>query len=219
MTLPVIFPTVMVAGGTPSISFEDSAFDDVTGSTSSPATFTGVSFGSASGSRRVLVGAAISTNGTPSVTIGGVSATQVALATNGAVKAGLYLVDLPTGTSGTVVVSSTAVRGDAFIAVWAVYNIRSSTPTATATDTGATPWDVSLNVEHRGVAASFLFGNGTGVASASWTGMTEDVDTLGDGTSVYTGASYTAVAAQSPLSVTASVTSATAGAICSASFR
>lgn len=137
--------------------------------------FSGVNFGTADGSRYLVVASnALSSIGNPPTgcTIGGVSATLVvqASATNvSQITSQIWIALVPTGTSGTVAFSGGSISAMSI----QVYNlIGLSSATADATTTGTT--SASLGMQSNGVvfaAAADLF---TGSGSASWTGLTGD---------------------------------------------
>jgi len=163
-------------------------------------TFSSVSFSTAAADRRVVMalweqGGAV---GISSVTIGGVSASQLVGSggtTNPLVS--LWIAAVPTGTSGNVVVQFGGGTANCAIAVWAVYGIGSNTAFATATTSAAeNPASESLSVPSNGVAiaASRLVTNTT---AFTWSGLTEDFDALLE-VGRYSGASDAFASAATP---------------------
>ncbi|CAA2139597.1 hypothetical protein [Hyphomicrobium sp. ghe19] len=208
--------SIVYSGAIPSIVYTDNGQDAGAVTTH---TFTGKSIGAASPTRTVLVLARYSSTSTTfSCTIGGNAATLVASFSLGtATHLRLFALNVPTGTTATIVTTSNA-SGDVFIAVAAAYDLLSTTPTATnGVYSGASSptADLSLNVAANGVAFGYATFNTSG--TFVWTGMTEQLDTTISSIS-HTVATYTATGAQSPLSVT--VTRSANGCFgLSASFR
>lgn len=159
----MIFPNVVVAGGRPEVEFQESR-TDATDATSY--TFSGMSFGAEKARRNLLVFAAF-TGGSSvfnptTVTVGGASATYIGLY--------FWIVSLPTGTSGSVVLDGPAAL-NATVAVWSLYKFRSATPVAAETNPPAPP--VSIDAQSQG----FVFGVGRGISGTTdvvWSGLTED---------------------------------------------
>jgi hypothetical protein len=154
-------------------------------------TFSSVSFSTARADRRLVAavfeqGGAV---GISSVTIGGVSASQLVGSggtTNPLVS--LWIAAVPTGTSGNVVVQFGAGTANCAIAVWAVYGASSSTAFATATTSAAeNPASESLSVPANGVAiaASRQVDN---TNAFTWSGLAENFDATLE-TGRYSGAS------------------------------
>lgn len=115
-----------------------------------------------------------------SITVGGDAASEVIAQTPAGVVCvgqGLYIVEKPTGTSGTIAfgVPSGDIDGGQIV-VWAAYNISSATARDTAADatTGAGTTVIDLDVVQGG--AIFAVGSISNVTpmSADWTGVTED---------------------------------------------
>ena len=193
-------------------------------------TFTDHATGTA-GARKTIVG--VSSNdgatnfSTSTMTVGGVSATEIidSANTGSLVQSSIYIIDNPSGTTATIVVTmSEAVEGAA-ICVWAAYNISSETATATASEfqTSSAAITLSLNINSGGVGVGMSAVQENGAATVTWTGMTESseaiikdaVGTASDGS--YSSAQTTT--AGTPLSVTADWVSTTDSIGVSASFR
>lgn len=154
------------------------------GSLKNPYTFSGMSFGTTNGGRKILVtitGEDASVGGTQSissVTIGGVTATRlVAIAdtgfSNGA-NAAVYMANVPSGTSGTVVVTFTGNMWTCAISVYRVLNA-SFTPKDTDTDTGSTQMSDSINHAEGGATVSCCMFTGSNLSGSniSWGNITE----------------------------------------------
>lgn len=150
----------------PSIFWTDSA---ATNSTSSPHSFTGVGIGTAEATREVFVATYF---GAPTaLTVGGVSATLVV--NNSVLK--LWRATVPTGTTATVTATISAGTR-LIISVWSVFNLRSTTPFATASynaGANATTHTTTINTEEHGIlvaAGSMTVAGGSVVTS--WSGAT-----------------------------------------------
>ena len=146
----------------------------------------------------------IGSGGVPSsVTVGGDAAILLVGGAGGGRTYSLWIVEKPTGTSGAVVVASSDI--DAILAaVWAGYNLQSTTPTDTAVDDDATAGasDLSLNVLDGG-AVFFMGTRSGGVADPVFVGVAEDAEAI-IGTAFRSwAASAFDVAAASPRTVTA----------------
>lgn len=183
--------------------------------------FTSVSFGSASGTRRIVVGV---TGGTDtdallsSATIGGVAATivQNVAAGSGSTRANaaLLIADVPTGTSGTIAITWNAEMRRCGLGVWAVYNLQSSVPVASGNSTGD-PGSTSINTSSGGVAIACAYSRVTN--SVTWTNLTEDYDEVYAGSRTQSGAS--AVTGGGSLSITATYANSTVAAMVAGSWR
>ena len=98
------------------------------------ADFTGVAIGTASATRRVVVGVMLSASGGASVTaltVGGVGATQLTSGSELNNHMSLWIASVPTGTTATISLSTTSSVIRRAIVVWATDNVGSPTPTAT----------------------------------------------------------------------------------------
>jgi hypothetical protein len=196
----------------PSYAFCDARHDLPTNQ--NPMTVAGLSFGTESPTRRIVVGIAC-VNGTAagepsSCTIGGVAATLHASrpAPNGTTNAVVQIWSalVPTGTTGTVEwsVPSGDIDGGS-IYVWAAYDLASGTSTDTASGTqgGATTTiDLSLDVEAGGGVFAIAGTSGALAETWTWVGATKDGT---DDTTVNfqaSGAHESDVAAAAPRTVT-----------------
>lgn len=145
--------------------------------------FASQSIGTASSDRYVLV-AVRTTTAISTVTVAGQTATQIASLTgaSGNTRNYFYIVALTTGTTATIAVTTSSSSSSCAIIVWAVTNLSSTTPTSTVTDaSGALSQSVTIPAE--GAAVAF-FGC-TDNANTAWTltGVAEDADLGGRGTS------------------------------------
>jgi hypothetical protein len=203
-----LFPggsTVSVAPAT--ITFTDSSID---ATARTVYTFTSQAFGTASTDRKILVAVAAhrAPTSVTSVTIGGVSATNII--TQGRGSAGvvaLYLAAVPTGTTGSVVITfpSTATGGGS-VGVW---GLTGTSATATDTDSedygegDATNFTLDVNVLAGGVAiATAASGNSGGTHTTVWSGgVTENYDTQVGTNEWHSGASNLQETASTPLNI------------------
>lgn len=162
-----------VAGRSTTVTATDSAFS-VTNLTTY--TFTAMSLGTASENRYILVGIS-ARSGTAetisTVTVGGISATQVIDFQDSTSNAGLFIAAVPTGATGNVVVTFTGAMVRAAVGLWAVTGLRSTTPFDTATD-GVSAYSAAIDIPARGFAVGIAFSHETG--SLTWTNLTEDFD-------------------------------------------
>jgi hypothetical protein len=149
------------------------------GSGNDPKTFSGMAIGTAA-SNRVVV-AALSYSGVASdfadtVTIGGVSATKVIAANNGAFVAELWAAAVPTGTTGDVVLTGFGEGGASAtacgVSTYAIYDTLSATPTSSGSDTTST-FDVALGVG----AAIACYVSLDDASTVTFTNITENADT------------------------------------------
>lgn len=177
-------------------------------------TYAGLNFGTAAVDRYLVacvtyrVGSAI---GISSVTIGGVAATLVIGASSGTAptvtRAAIYIALVPTGTSGNVVVTHSGTVSRAGCSLYSLTGIGSATASATSTMTnlaGGTFGSFTLpNASH--VIACGYNGDGSsristasanlsagsptltatsGASDTTWSGLTEDYDTMMEATAV-----------------------------------
>jgi len=174
-------------------------------------TFSSSSIGAAAANRLVVVGVASgdasgSASSHMTVTVGGNAATLIAQA-GGTVFASLWYINVPSGTTATVVVSCTS--GGYFecgIGIWSLYNLSSFTPVSHAEGSSATS-NLNMNVNKNDIIVMMTH-NYPG--STSLTGVTSDFSGVTiDGTALMTGGSYQAAAAETPRTLTATFSSAT----------
>lgn len=182
--------------------------EDATDQAGGSYTFSAVSLGTASAGRYIVVGVsgyAAASQTITSSTINGVSATQVATVVNTTnTRTSFLIANVPTGTSGDIVINFNGSMAACAIGVWALTSLVSSTPTATASHIDVDPLTNNLDISASGVAIGYA--NGGAVASWAWTNLTEEVgfDLLFEGsTRSHTGASAAFASAQSALAITA----------------
>lgn len=177
-------------------------------------TFSTQALGSASATRRVIVGIgliATAARTISSVTIGGVSATEVDTAAdsnNFAYRTSMYIADVPTGATGDVVVTASGACLGCSLSVWAAYDLTSGTKVdSDKAQSFTSPINVpSVSTSADGIAvgmATYL--RETGTAAFGWTNLTERSDTQ----ATVSGSSYGASAADAGTSgsgIAASIT-------------
>lgn len=142
-------------------------------------TFASQNFGTATATRHIVCTVTgRSTDGTSrsivGVSIGGVSATENAMSENGTTGnvAGIYCAEVPTGTSGTVLVVFSDTMTCADIALYSANNLVSTTETDAGTSSTGT-YDIDV------VAGGFVVAvckSNNPPATATWAGVTEDFD-------------------------------------------
>jgi hypothetical protein len=140
------------------------------------------------------------------LTVNGVAATSVvtnAIETGSTLQTGIFIIDNPIGETMDIVVTFSETVTQSAIAVWAAYDLVSSTPTATAQQfqTASANINLSLNVDAGGFAVG-ISGNGSTVGACTWAGFAArfDADSPSEALS-YSGADYTATTAQTPLTI------------------
>tara|TARA_R110002020_G_scaffold315243_1_gene530398 strand:+ start:325 stop:975 length:651 start_codon:yes stop_codon:yes gene_type:complete len=156
-------------------------------------TFTGKSFGDTATDRRIFVGVygldnSGSTITTSTVTVGGVSATKVVEVTNDTSINGvsaIWQADVPSGTSGTVVIAFSTTIIKMGYALWRVTGGVDEKDTASSTSSNFT---LSLDVNDNGGAIGYAGNRDT--PTWTWTGLTEDFEGTA-GSAKHSGASDT----------------------------
>ena len=142
-------------------------------------TFTGVNFGAEAADRSIIaivIGRASGTRDVVSATIGGVSATidfNAPLSTGFSSWAcnGVARADVPSGTTGDVVVAFSGAQVHCLVAV---YRVTGGTPAKVATGTAAIGTNVtSLSVSATSAAGGFGLASSYTRSGVTWTGATE----------------------------------------------
>jgi hypothetical protein len=170
----------------------------------SPMTASGLTFGTAAADRMVV--ACIKLDGASgpatAVTIGGVSATEIVACNQSDQYLSIWAAMVPTGTSGDVVVTFSGSAGRSVVSTYAVYGRSNVTAHATVTDV-ASPFSQNLAVPAGGVAIGAL--ENSAMASATWTGLTEDYDnTVSTGRGMSTASAASAAASTITVAATPS---------------
>lgn len=208
--IPGIFQPAMVGAVGVVLTFDAETNIQAGGS---PNTFTSVALGTPSPDRLILLGIGVSSGSgmsITSVTIGGVTATQLTEAHGAGGISALYAALVPTGTTGNIVVTTPYTPGTIGFKVWDIKNYNSATPTNTytaGTTGGVNPASVSANISAGGIAVGFI-GNLNVSASVTftWAGITKNGTDQDAGSGVnrtISGASASFPAAQTGLTVSA----------------
>lgn len=173
-------------------------------------TFAAQNLSTAAADRYIIVGVSARGVGAPtldSVTIGGVSATLVAMARNTVSNLSvttLAVANVPTGTTGDVVVTFSAGMVRCGIGVFRTTGIN-PTPTGTATSVADAPTQSTLDVVAGGFAVAVAHTAGDN-ATTTWTGLTERYDQIDAELTPHTGASDDFASTQTDLTITATFT-------------
>lgn len=151
---------------------------DADGTDASSYTFTDKSIGTAAADRVVVVGVAGFGNAPSGVTIGGVAATQLVLATLGTTGgfAGLWALAIPSGTTATIAVTIGGSADRCGVAVWRLTGTRGSiTPLDTDVDEdGNNSGSLTLNTVVDGGVIGYAYSASD--PNFSWTGVTKEFE-------------------------------------------
>jgi len=212
-----IFVPVAATGAAVSISYLTSATDTTDLTTYNGAVFQGLSFGAAAAGRYIVVAIGSRANAArsiSSVTIGGVSAavvsdgvtTCVANDTSGGADlTALWIANVPTGTTGDVVVTFSGAMLRCAISLFRMTGNASATASQVKVDTTLTGQVYSVAIDspaNGGIIGGYWCSLSAGTGSVTWAGITEAVDgTVETTSSNYSAASGTFFAAQSALTV------------------
>lgn len=208
------FASVTEAAGAPASLAFQSQYND-SGDLSSY-TFSGAALGTAAATRRIVVAVGVANSTPPTVTaltVAGVSAAspvaQLGAAGAFRVSSSIWIADVPTGTTGDIVITLSGASFRCGIGVWAVYDLASSTATATGSSTSSTASE-NVNVSAGGVLIGYSCSFTSGSArSYTWVGPTEDFDVAFDSNNhSNSGASAAYASAQSPLAISSTPSSA-----------
>lgn len=179
-------------------------------------TYTAVALGTESADRRIVVAGHTDVAGpTPiSATVNGINATLVVNASG----VGLFIANVPTGTSVTVTVTYSTTAARAALGVWALTNVSRDAAMSTnvATGTGTVATSTISVAGGSAVVAAVSHANSTGF---TWTGGTERYDTANGNPNRMSGADTTVTSDNSALQFTATATASASWAIVSASFK
>lgn len=166
-----------------SIALTDSS---VSYTSTSTYTFTNQSLGTASSDRYIIVtiGAANGQRDITSVTVAGITATQVGqIQSDGGGTAsstsGIYIAAVPTGTTGNIVVTFTGSHTGCAIGVYAVRNLKSATPLSVVTvgpDNTVTSASATLTTKVSGFVIATAATKENGITGWTWTNATENYD-------------------------------------------
>jgi hypothetical protein len=202
----------------PTCSYRSSVADTTDSSTH---TFLAVDIGTAAAGRFVVIGTS-SGRGVPhtvtGVTIGGNAASVIVQRANSESTVSLWGLVVPTGTTATVVVTTSASVGRVIIGSWANYDLISTT--AQATNNAITdPATLNLNTTTGGIIIAFA-ATFVNAATISWTGITSRFTLSAESVVTAFGASNDSLTAtETPRSISGDVSSAVEFAAISASWR
>ena len=145
-------------------------------------TFSACDIGVASADRRVIVGAHMyggTSRQLSSATIAGISATEVTADLNSSAETVLIIANVPTGTTGDIVLTWSGSCAGSAVSVWYATGLTSDTPVAAVRNSSLTaPTSGSLTTVDGGfivAAATCQYGSGT-TRTHSWTNATEQFD-------------------------------------------
>lgn len=181
-------------------------------------TFSTQNLGTAAADRYIAVVASgavtTGTGSVASVTVQGISATQAVSkvqAVNVANVISIWLVAVPTGTTGDVVITMGSGSQRCAIALYSCVGLGSATAYDTATDdtaTGTNPVASStIDCEANGfIIAASMINNAATTSSNAWTGVTEDYEQVLESNSWISGGSDEFATLQTGLTVTSSWT-------------
>lgn len=190
-------------------------------------TFTAVNTGTADATRKTIVAISGGDSATDfsiaSVTVGGAAATEVidSANTGSTVQTAIYIIDNPSGTTANIVVTLSEAGNGCGIAVWAAYDLSSSTATDTATQFQSTAANIvlSLDISAGGVAVG-IASTMDNASTGTWTGLTERAEEIvGADDHMFSPADTTSAGGAAPLTVGADWSLAADSIGVSASFR
>lgn len=182
-------------------------------------TFSSQSLGDAASDRVIVVQAAGSSTGTggvASLTIGGVSATLIdeQATSNPADTTSMWYAEVPTGTTGDVVVTFNALNARCGIGLWRLTGV-TVTPYDTGKDTdpatsGANPVaSTTIDVETGGIIIASAYSSNSGTTTPptyAWTGITENYETVAESKSVVSGGLNSSGTAATGKTITSTLT-------------
>lgn len=206
-------------GSIVTLTYQDHAETTSAGSSHS---FVAMGVGSASADRYIIAAfgfrAAAGTT-ISSVTIGGVSATEAVFVENGTQHAAIYVALVPSGTTATVVINTSAICGFVYCTTNSITGIGSVTPSSTASSIAAAP-TAAMSCLANGAIFGCANVTGGGTISATWSGLSEDSDrNLGATFDCFSSAHISTTSDLSGLACTCTFTATTASAGVFATFN
>lgn len=187
-------------------------------------TFTAAAIGTAAVGRRVIVcvsGYSGSNPAVSSVTVGGNAATAVVSQISVGQRSAIYIIQVDTGTTADIVVTFSVGCSFCGAAVFAAYNLLSSTATDTGSST-ANPATGTMNISAGGVGVAYAAAYAAASRTFTWAGLTERVDEDVEAAlfDTHSAASAAFASAQTGLTVTATPSAAVSAiSLVRASFR
>lgn len=157
-------------------AFLQSAFSNTNASSY---TFAAQNLGAAAADRHIIVAAVggLSAHTVSSITVGGVTATNVAsvASTANTIRSTLQIAAVPTGTTGDVVVTLNTTIHDYAIGLYRATGLASAATDDSGTSGTGDPVSVSgIDVQRNGFAIGA--GGSSNILSTTWTELTEDFD-------------------------------------------
>lgn len=219
-------PIAMVISGKPaSIAYAGAAGSGVITATNTYS-FAGAAIGTAATGRLVVVAVsyASAAAATCTLTIGGNTATEIAgcarrTASGGSteIQVRLYALTVDTGATAAIALTTSTNFTICNIALWAAYDVISTTEVATSNSWGNGVTSLTLNINNSpgGVVCSY----GVMPNAVAWTGLTEDFDAIVGGTFWQSGASGAFTSGNAPLAVSVNTSPGTGAIGCAVSFR
>ncbi len=171
---PFAYPSPVIAAGGVAL-YRDT---DLQSASLTTYTFTGKAIGPAAGDRYVFVGTfqGFATKTVSSMTIGGISASLVVSKSAASGTAELWMANVPTGTTATIVVTwSGGVDIACGIGVWSATGLSSTTPVDT--DTGVISSGTPLVLTSTAGGFALSCGVHPQTSDLFYSGVTEDYDT------------------------------------------
>lgn len=174
-------------------------------------TFSSQALGAAASDRKIVVGVVevAATTTVSTLTVGGVSASLVKRQSGGIQVVELWQADVPTGTTGDVVVTMAAASQGVAIGVWRVVGAASAA--SNTLGAYAAPATGTIDIPAGGVLVAMVGNRVVGTTTVTWTGPTEDFDAndiTSAGNDTYSGASGAHATAQTGYTVTATMSGA-----------
>ena len=169
------------------LTFQTSA-NNATGLTTY--TFSAQAIGTAAADRRVIVTVAgTGSNNTTitTVTVGGVTATEIIDAANSQNNMGVFIALVTTDTTADIVITFSNAKARCAIGVWSCTGLSSDTAVDSDSST-AEPGVITLTTVASGFAVSMAADGSTGSLTHTWTNLTEQFDATVS-TRSYSGAS------------------------------
>jgi len=163
------------------VSHTDNSVFGLYGSAPARTVFTHSSqaLGAANAGRKIVVavGQSAMSASVATLTIGGVSASQVAEEIGGDSRVEIWQADVPTGTTGDVVVTWDAVSFRSGIGVYRVVNAAAAAYATATTSGSATSFSGTVTIPAGGIAIAVCFGSAGGTQTPfAWTNLTERYD-------------------------------------------
>lgn len=215
MTFPIL--SLMNSGNYPTqLAFLQSAVNTTNLTTY---TFTSANLGTVAANRYIIVSAVGIQNTTRalnSLTVAGVTATQIQNVSAGRI-ASLWAVEMPSNSTGNIVMTFNGLMGRAGYAAWwatSSYDMTSPYDSANNTTISGGSFSVTVNTPSGGVAiAADVESVTSGTATTVWTGVSVDYnDSFPGATTQGQSGAHTSVVAGA-LTMTASITNGTTGCV------